>query len=42
VRVLADYEFRQVDAPGLPGGVAPSRILDEVDDVFGVEVWVSF
>ncbi|WP_089726545.1 porin [Candidatus Thiosymbion oneisti] len=42
VRVLADYEFRQVDAPGLPGAAVPSRILSEVDDVFGAKVWVRF
>lgn len=42
MRVLVDYEFRQVDAPGLPGGAVPSRILSEVDDVFGAKVWVRF
>jgi len=42
VRVLADYEFRQVEAPGLSGGATPNRILSEVDDVFGIKIWASF
>ncbi len=42
VRVLTDYEFRQVEAPGLSDSATPNRILSKVDDVFGVKVWVKF
>jgi hypothetical protein len=42
VRVLADYEFRDVNAPGLPGNAMPNQILSEVDDLFGVRVWAKF
>jgi hypothetical protein len=40
--VLADYEFRDVKAPGLPGGAMPNLILSDVDDLFGVRVWAKF
>ncbi len=42
VRVLTDYEFRQVEAPGLSDSATPNRILSKVDDVFGVKIWVRF
>jgi hypothetical protein len=42
VRVLADYEFRDVTAPSLPGSATPNLILSEVDNLFGVRVWAKF
>lgn len=42
VRVLADYAFRAIDAPGLSSGDTPNQILSEVDDIFCVKVWVRF
>ena len=42
VRVLADYEFRRVEAPGLSGNATPNRILSEVDDLFGVKIRIRF
>lgn len=41
-RVLADYELRDVDAPGLPGSAPPSQILSELDDRFAIRLWARF
>ena len=41
-RILVDYAFRDVEAPGLPGSATPNQILGGVDDVFGVKTWVRF
>ena len=41
-RVLADYELRDVDAPGLPGSAPPSQILSKVDDRFAIRLWAKF
>ncbi|MCB2263956.1 MAG: OprO/OprP family phosphate-selective porin [Candidatus Thiosymbion ectosymbiont of Robbea hypermnestra] len=42
VRLLADYEFREAEAPGLSGDAIPNRIMSRVDDVFGVKLWAGF
>jgi hypothetical protein len=42
LRVLADYQFRSVDAPGLAGNAVPNQILGNVDDLFGVRVFATF
>ena len=42
VRMLADYEFREAEAPGLSGDATPNQILSQVDDVFGIKLWVGF
>ncbi|MEA3277618.1 MAG: porin [Pseudomonadota bacterium] len=42
VRVLADYQFRDVKAPGLSRGAVPNQILDDVDDLLGVRLWAKF
>ncbi len=42
VRVLADYQFRDVDAPHLTGASLPNRILADVDDRFAVRLWAKF
>lgn len=42
LRVLADYQFRTVEAPRLSGSAMPNQILDEVDDVFSVRLWAKF
>lgn len=42
VRVLADYAFRDIEAPRLSGTAVPNQILAAVDDVFGVRVWAKF
>jgi hypothetical protein len=41
-RLLVNYQFRDVEAPGLPGDAVPNRILDDVDDVFSVRFLASF
>jgi len=42
VRILADYEFRDVEAPGLTDSAVPNQILDDVDDLVAVKVWAKF
>lgn len=42
VRVLADYLFRDIEAPGLSGNTIPNQILDDVDDLFAVRLWAKF
>lgn len=42
VRVLADYQFRDFEAPGLPETAVPNQILAEVDDLLAFRVWASF
>ena len=42
LRVLADYQFRDVEAPGLPSSSTPNKILDNVDDLFAVRGWWVF
>jgi len=42
VRVLADYQFRDFEAPGLPETAVPNQILADVDDLLAFRVWASF
>jgi hypothetical protein len=42
LRVLADYQFRDFEAPRLANGTTPNQILDKVDDLWGVRVWARF
>jgi len=42
LRVLADYELRDAEAPGLSGSATANRILSEVDDLLGLRIWASF
>ncbi|MFB1489747.1 MULTISPECIES: porin [unclassified Thiocapsa] len=42
VRVLADYQFRDFEAPGLPGSAVPNQNLADVDDLLAFRVWASF
>jgi hypothetical protein len=42
VRVLADYQIRDFEAPGLSGTSVPNQILEGVDDLAGVRLWASF
>ena len=41
-RLLADYQFRDVEAPGLPGDAVANQILDDVDNLVAVRLWASF
>jgi len=42
VRLLADYQFRDFEAPGLDGSAIPNQILDDTDDLFALRLWASF
>jgi hypothetical protein len=42
VRVLADYQFRDAQAPGLPDNDVANRNLDEFDNLLALRVWVSY
>ncbi|HSO84553.1 porin [Thiocapsa sp.] len=42
VRVLADYQFRDFEAPGLPDSAVPNQNLADVDDLLALRVWASF
>jgi hypothetical protein len=42
VRLLVDYQFRDFEAPGMPGSAVPNQILADVDDVFAARVWARF
>jgi hypothetical protein len=42
LRVLADYQFRDFEAPGLAGDTMPNQILDDVDDLFAVRLYLTF
>lgn len=42
LRLLADYEFRDVEAPRLSGNAVPNKILDKVNDLVAVRVYYSF
>ncbi|MEE9303667.1 MAG: porin [Thiotrichaceae bacterium] len=37
-RVIANYDFRDADAPGLPSGAVPNQILDGLDDKLTLQV----
>jgi predicted porin len=41
-RVLADYQFRQADAPGLPGSDTANQILAKEDNLVAVRLWASY
>lgn len=41
-RLIANYEIRSADAPGLPAGAAANRILDGMDDRLSVQVLAVF
>ncbi len=41
-RLIANYEIRNADAPGLPAGSVPNRILDGMDDRLSVQVLAVF
>jgi hypothetical protein len=42
VRLLANYEFRDAEAPNLPGDATPNQVLDAIDDRFSVQVLAVF
>lgn len=42
LRILADYEFRDIEAPGLDADAVPNRILDNLDDRLGIQLWARF
>ena len=42
VRVMVDYQFRDVDAPRLASNDLPNQILEEVDDLLAARVWITF
>lgn len=42
VRILADYQLRDFEAPGLPGDAIPNQILADVDDVLAIRLWARF
>jgi hypothetical protein len=41
-RLLANYQFRDVEAPRLPSSAVTNQILDDVDDLFSVRFLASF
>ena len=41
-RILVNYEFRDAEAPGLPGSAVPNRILSDLDDRLAVQLLVIF
>lgn len=41
-RVLVNYEFRDAEAPNLPGGAGPNRILSGLDDRLAAQILVIF
>ncbi|MGV6827191.1 MAG: porin [bacterium] len=41
-RVIANYEFREAEAPGLPSAHGANKILGEMDDRFSVQVLAIF
>ena len=41
-RLLVNYQFREAEAPRLPGNTAANQILDDVDDLFSVRFLASF
>ncbi len=42
VRLMADYQFRDFEAPGLDGSDIPNQILDDTEDLFAVRLWATF
>ncbi len=42
VRLIANYEFRDAEAPGLPGSAVPNQILDDIDNRFSAQVLAVF
>lgn len=42
IRVLADYQFRDAEAPGLPRSDVANQILDDVDNLLAVRLWARF
>ncbi len=42
LRLLADYQFRNAEAPGLTGSSVPNQILDDFDDLAAVRLWAMF
>ena len=42
LRVLTDYEFRNVEAPHLSGNAVSNKILDKVNVLLAVPVYYSF
>jgi hypothetical protein len=41
-RVIANYEFRDIEAPGLASSAVPNQILDGVDDRFSIQLLAIF
>lgn len=41
-RLMANYEFREAEAPGLDSSAAANQILDELDDRLSVQLQVAF
>jgi hypothetical protein len=42
LRILADYQFRDVEAPGLAGSALPNQLLNDVDDLLAVRLWAKY
>ncbi len=41
-RLIANYEFREAEAPNLPSGAPPNQILDGMDDRLSLQVLTVF
>ncbi|HDK38209.1 MAG TPA: porin [Thiolapillus brandeum] len=41
-RVIANYEFRSMEAPGLPSSATPNKIGDSMDDRLSVQILAIF
>jgi predicted porin len=41
-RLIANYEFRDAEAPNLPGGAPPNQILGGIDDRLSLQVLTVF
>lgn len=41
-RLLANYQFRDIEAPRLPDNTVTNQILDDVDDLFSLRFLASF
>lgn len=42
VRLIANYEIRDAEAPNLPGDATPNQVLDAIDDRFSLQVLAVF
>ena len=41
-RLIANYEFRDAEAPNLPNGTPPNKILDGIDNRLSLQVLTVF